>query len=108
MKKVLHLVLKHKWYDMIKNGDKNEEYRLNKEYYWKLIYECLGGCKMRTCPDMQCSSCNKMIPKRFTHVCFHKGYTSETIQYPIDSIGLGYGKVEWGAPENAFKTVFAR
>ena len=27
--KTLHLVLKHKWYDMIESGEKKEEYRTN-------------------------------------------------------------------------------
>ena len=26
--KTLHLVLKHKWYDMIESGEKKEEYRI--------------------------------------------------------------------------------
>lgn len=102
MKKILHLVLKHKWYDMITNGEKDEEYRLNKEHYWKLIYECSNGHKILKCPDAgnSCPQCSRMIPKRFTHVCFHKGYTNETVQYPIDSITIGYGRSEWGAPED--------
>jgi len=84
---VLDLVLKHKWYDMIDVGDKPEEYR-QKNDYWN----------------------NRLIDKEtlrvkpFSHVRFHRGYTSTTMLWTITDISLGRGKTEWGAP--ADKDVF--
>ena len=76
--KTLHLVLKHKWYDMIASGEKKEEYREIKPYWTKrLTYPC-----------------------RYTYVCFHRGYTSTTMTFAIKSIGTGQGNPEWGAPND--------
>ncbi len=82
--KELHLVLKHKWYDMIASGEKKVEYRDLKDYYRKKFYN-----------------------KNYTHVVFHKGYTNETMTFRIEGIGIGEGKPEWGAEpdKNYFKIV---
>lgn len=82
--KELHLVLKHKWYDMIASGEKKVEYRELKDYYRKKFYN-----------------------KNYTHVVFHKGYTNETMTFRIEGIGIGGGKPEWGAEpdKNYFKIV---
>ena len=82
--KELHLVLKHKWYDMIASGEKKVEYRDLKDYYRKKFYN-----------------------KNYTHVVFHKGYTNETMMFRIEGIGIGEGKPEWGAEpdKNYFKIV---
>jgi len=42
--------------------------------------------------------------KPFSHVRFHRGYTSTTMLWTITDISLGRGKTEWGAP--ADKDVF--
>ena len=40
MKKTLHLKLKRKWFDMIKSGEKKEEYREINQYWFKrLVYD---------------------------------------------------------------------
>lgn len=75
--KTVHLVLKTKWWEMIINGIKKEEYRDYKEYY---------RIRLETTPK----------PK---YVCFHKGYTSTTMTFEITEITIGIGKKEWGAPE---------
>lgn len=36
--KILHLVLKHHWYDSIENGSKTHEYREYKYYWIKRLY----------------------------------------------------------------------
>ena len=73
MEKDLHLVLKFKWFDMIKRGVKLEEYRDLNDFY------------------------KKKIDGSHTHVVFHKGYSSETIRKRILSISIGEGFEPWGA-----------
>lgn len=71
--KILHLVLKKRWYDMIASGVKTEEYREIKPYWSYRLF------------------------KGYTHVCFHLGYTATTILFPIIEIAEDTGKEEWGA-----------
>lgn len=73
--KKVHLVLKHQWYDMIESGVKNEEYRENTPRYQKM----LTGA---------------------THIVFHRGYTSITMERKISHITLGLGKPQLGAPSD--------
>ena len=70
----LHLILKTCWYNMITQGIKREEYRENKPY-WK----------------------KRLFFHKYTHVCFHRAYTNETMTYKIASISIGRGRTEWGA-----------
>ena len=72
----LHLILKTCWYNMITQGIKREEYRENKPY-WK----------------------KRLFSHKYTHVCFHRAYTNETMTYKIESISIGRGRAEWGAYE---------
>lgn len=62
---------------MQERGEKNEEYREITQYW-----------------------VDRILFKVLTHVCFHKGYTNTTFTRKIDSITFGYGRPEWGAPEN--------
>ncbi len=75
----LHLVLKNKWYDMILSGQKDEEYRRQTEYWNKRIWI-----------------------KRYhiSSIVFHRGYTNTTHERESIGIASGFGKKEWGAPEN--------
>lgn len=70
----LHLILKTCWYNMITQGIKREEYRENKPY-WK----------------------KRLFSHKYTHVCFHRAYTNETMTYKIASISIGKGRTEWRA-----------
>lgn len=73
---VLHLVLKGKWYQMIKAGIKKAEYREYNEYWCRRIFR---GDRV------------------FKKVCFHNGYTNEKLYFNIISISFDFGKPEWGA-----------
>lgn len=98
MMKSLHLVLKTKWYDMIDCGEKKEEYREIKPYW---IQRLIGVDKLLK------EGKNLLIheiPLDYDHVTFHKGYTSTTMTFDIESIEIGRGNPEWGAPED--KDVF--
>ncbi len=89
--KVLHLVLKGKWYDMIDCGEKLEEYREHKEYWVKRL---TNGYET----DFPIGT--QYLFKPYTSVCFHRGYTSTKMEFKIDSMRLGYGCPELGAPNN--------
>jgi len=71
-----HLVLKHKWFEMIKSGKKREEYRRITSYWLKRI----------------------PFWSDFDIVVFHDGYTSITIEYEITDVTIGYGNPDIGAP----------
>lgn len=89
-KKTLHLVLKHKWYEMIDSGVKTEEYREIKPYYEKRLCECSYHDEYGRIKDCY---------KKYDYVCFHKGYTANTMTFEVESISVGKGKPEWGAPQ---------
>ena len=93
--KVIDLPLKGEWYNMIEANIKTEEYREVKPYWVKrLMYESdtneFGGVEHDY--------------KDYTHVRFRYGYTKRTMLREIESITIGYGKPEWGAPTD--KQVF--
>ena len=110
--KILHLVLKSKWYDLIEQGIKLEEYREIKPYWCQRLQLCpcpyrytgtsldpghhLGTnyCLIDNCP---CPVTFDVYCKNYDIVCFHYGYTSRTMMFKIKSIGIGEGKPEWGA-----------
>lgn len=80
---ILHLPLKRKWYDMIERGEKLEEYREINAYWLPRLVNLR-------------ESLNSFKP--FTHARFRLGYTKRTMLREIESISVGYGKPEWGAP----------
>lgn len=71
----LDLVLRHKWYDLIADGTKKEEYRCMSDY-WR----------------------SRFGKYSYNYVRFHRGYTSTTMVFELKRIKRGYGKIEWGAP----------
>ena len=80
--KILHLVLKAQWYNLIEQGVKEEEYRDIIPYYDKRLRNADGSFK------------------HFDAVCFHYGYTSKTVTYKISDIFIGEGVPSWGAQQN--------
>lgn len=80
---ILHLPLKREWYDMIASGEKPEEYREINAYWLPRLVDL-----------------SKSIDsfKPFTHACLRRGYTKTAMLREIESISVGYGKPEWGAP----------
>lgn len=107
--KTLHLPLKAQWYEMIDNGVKAEEYREIKPYWEKrfLDYEALKSDEewiiFRKIVLGKWTDPCEHYPKGYTHVKFSYGYTKRTMTFEIESITIGKGKPEWGAPtENVF------
>lgn len=82
--KRLALPLKKQWFDMIKSGEKKEEYRSISDYWRKRLMDKSGNFK------------------RFDIVTFTCGYPSKYdierfITFVNPSITMGEGKPEWGA-----------
>ena len=92
--KTLHLVLKHKWYDMIASGEKLEEYRACEEYWIKRLF---GATRCVFAPARQ-SVRQKLPVMKWKTVTFHRGYTSTTMTFEIESVWYGHGLPQWGAP----------
>ena len=66
---ILHLVLKHIWFEKIKSGQKNSEYRACSDYWNKKFEPIVHGNK-----------------KLWQFVVFHDGYTNKTIKRRLVSI----------------------
>jgi hypothetical protein len=100
MENQLHLILKGKWYDMIASGVKPEEYRDLTEYWIKrLLILTKDGEKI--CHYFGRLEQERIINfKDYSHVCFHRGYTSTTMIFEIEGFTIGKGNPEWGAPED--------
>ena len=90
--RVLDLPLKKEWYDMIKSGEKREEYREIKPYWSKRF---VGVDKPLFSHRYGYQHANV---KGYTHVRFRYGYTRRTMLYKIDEITIGRGNPYWGAP----------
>ena len=90
----LHLVLKGKWYDMIASGEKTEEYREAKPYWIKRILDDSSSKLLRAASIPLLFS----LRSKYERVCFHRGYTSQTMIFEIKDVLYDMGKVAWGAP----------
>lgn len=97
--KILYLPLKKEWYNMIESGQKTEEYRAIKPYWYKRF------CKNYNDKLIHCKYCGLhgdircfKPTQEYTHVCFRYGYTKRTMTFKIDSISIGKGNPEMGAP----------
>lgn len=95
--KILHLSLKKEFYSLIESGIKTEEYREIKPY-WENRIRCqaYGVCT----PKQPCLRARTVgvCDMRYTHVKFSYGYTKRTMSFEIESIRIGKGNPEWGAP----------
>lgn len=82
--KNLYLVLKNPWFDMIKSGEKKEEYRELSEFYKRRFYDKSGNLK------------------KFDTLEFVLGYPrkddmSKRLFFSEPTITIRQGKPEWGA-----------
>lgn len=88
-KKVLRLILKRKWYNLIAIGAKREEYREIKEYWLLRLFDVLSPMIAKYIfGDVG------LTPKDYTHVQFRLGYKKDapTMEF-IDK-----GNEKMGAP----------
>ena len=95
--KTLHLPLKAKWYEMIESGVKTEEYREIKPYWEKrlLKYGDVWGSRKDV---IRINKKSMLLFRHYDVVKFSYGYTKRTMTFEIESITIGKGKPEWGAP----------
>lgn len=89
--KTLHLTLKKEWFDLIKSGEKKEEYRLITPYWSK-----------RFCEFNKDEKVYELLENHFENVIFTLGYPSKDecekrINVKVNKIIIGQGKEEWGA-----------
>lgn len=109
--KTLGLVLKGKWYDLIEQGIKKEEYREIKPYWCKRLkgfarvcpYSLPSSTEERIC-QMTGTYCLSGSKPAYNKIRFRRGYTKKSMTYKVLSMRVGKGNIEWGAP--ADKTVF--
>lgn len=100
-KEILDLVVKAKWYDLIKDGYKREEYRAITPYWCRRILYA-GGIPIPmyywniVLSIIKTPSIN--VYSSPTYVRFRRGYTKESMLFKIDSIEIGLGKSDLGAP----------
>lgn len=94
MTPILHLNLKRKWFDMIKSGEKKEEYRDISKHREKRFRKML--CKYSF--YMIYIKREFWFPSQII-ICFSNGYSKNRDQFKIKCTGLriGKGKEEWGA-----------
>lgn len=102
----LDLVLIGKWYDLIASGEKLEEYREIKQYWiprFCFYHQQHGPCG--NLAEKECEQClwdtiSEWSAFPYDAVRFHRGYTSTTMTFEIESISIGQGREEWGAEPN--------
>jgi hypothetical protein len=77
---MLTFPIKKKWFDLIKSGEKKEEYRALSPYYISRLGKYQG---------------------QKIEVCLRNGYSSDSPKINmICNVTTGPGKTEWGAIEN--------
>ena len=104
MKKVLNLVVTKKWFDMIVQGEKKEEYREIKPYWVARLFQnnsnivdvryLASGLAGRTDLLKKYIDAQRIVLKQYTHVLFINGYRKDSprIEKEIDSITIGKPK----------------
>lgn len=101
--RAIHLPLKAEWYNLIEKGQKKEEYRIL-SWHWlrRLCYNWENGERRKECKGFHCDNClkNEYLAYPFDAVVFRLGYTKRIMVYRIQSISIGQGRTEWGAPKN--------
>lgn len=119
--KTLHLPLKAKRYEMIESGVQTDEYRDIKPYwcdrllgnyplgkeYWNIVlpktFEIAKDNEFKkdgiTLTLYRLLIWNHGI-RGYSQVKFSYGYTKRTMTFEIESITIGKGKTEWGAPDS--------
>lgn len=98
-KPVMYLPIKEKWFSMILNGEKTEEYREIKPFYEKRIENILGSKKWQ---DLI-----KGEIVYFGKVFFRNGYSSNSPCFIAEcSLKIGEGKTEWGAEKGKKYFIF--
>lgn len=100
-KKILHLTLKKKWFDMILSGEKKEEYREVKSY-WITRLLCdfswdINKNSVKINKDKLVINKGSYKQQEFDFIVFKNGYSKNAPSFIIEctSISIGTAKPEW-------------
>lgn len=94
---MLILPIKKKWFDMIKSGEKKEEYREIKPYYTTRFSRDLPVYYSFDCPNL---SQGKTLKSAFP-IIFRNGYSKNSPSIKCNvALTINYGKEVWGAEPN--------
>ena len=92
---MLTLPIKKKWFDMIKSGEKKEEYREIKPYWTKRFENNLNEVVLNM------NYRYPMIESAKGTVIFKNGYQKNASKIKCEiNIKVNIGKLEWGAEPN--------
>lgn len=90
---MLILPIKKKWFEMIRSGEKKEEYREIKPYYNKRFGNVLVGFSLGNVEVMLYANIE-------FRVLFRNGYSNNSPEIECKcTLDRGTGKKEWGAEE---------
>ena len=103
--KTLTLSLKKQWFDMIKSGEKKEEYREIKDHYFHTLYNYAEMQKFFGIPpqpyyfDRPQVFHTKQFQKHFDLLTLRNGYRADSpkVTFKNPRIRIGTGRPEWGA-----------
>ena len=101
---MLTLPIKKKWFDMIRSGEKKEEYREIKQYYDVRFMNAFGFIMVGG-QIVYGEAVPEEIRKPWpVPVIFRNGYSKDSPEIICKcSLSFGYGKQEWGAdPEKLY------
>ncbi len=99
-KKILHLTLKKKWFDMIASGEKKEEYREIKPYWVSRLVNSFYPEKDKYRDyvfEWKGMLFSMDEPVYFDAVEFKNGYSSNAPKILVECLGIdnGYTKLKW-------------
>lgn len=90
------LPIKKKWFDMVRSGEKTEEYRELKPYYIVRFLKALGFPKTEQESVMELLQ--KMEAKKPLTILFRNGYSKTSPSFLAECyLSIGKGKEKWGA-----------
>lgn len=88
--------MKKKWFDMVKSGEKSEEYREIRPYYTARFLKVLGFPKTEQESVMELL--RLMEAKKPFTVLFRNGYSKTSPSFMAECyLSIRQGKEEWGA-----------
>lgn len=101
---ILHLNLKRKWFDMIKSGEKKEEYREITEF-WRRYFHIMPDQYKEVLPFKNKILINikgRLYPPHSVTICFSNGYSKNRKQIFVkcNDVKIDYGYEKWGAEKN--------
>lgn len=94
--KVLRLVLKRKWFDLIASGEKTEEYREITPFWWKRLVTCGNTFDSNEPADWQ-----MILETKFDFIEFYDGYRPGRREMLLKWQGMKIGEPRGDWSDNA-------